>query len=417
MFKFLRNFLFLFLVSPVAFAAQFHVGNFTLNGSTGNQVIHATTFQPKLVMFFGANNTGDGNLTNAANVFGAAASSSERWSMSLFAADAQAANTADRRFTSSSCYSSVDSAGAALHEFDFVSFNPDGFTINVTTSASTRIVGFIAIGGPDFSAKVGTFDGPASAATSTVSGLGFKSSVVILGNTQSNITEGSALSYIYMLGAAVSSSSRWVIQTIGLEATEPTQENRYWSTTEIVHRQSDGGNSQVANFVSHNDNGFSISFTTTSTSMRYGYIALGGISAQTGTFAQPGAASTQEISGLNFHPRLLLFGSTSTTSASGTYEAHSRMAIGAGASASLMFATSYGSSDAVSTSVADRRSVNSQVITHLTEGTPTVNAEADLLSTRAGAFNLNWSTADASARNEVYLALGDVKNGSGVIVN
>jgi hypothetical protein len=44
-------------------------------------------------------------------------------------------------------------------------------------------------------------------------------------------------------------------------------------------------------------------------------------------------------------------------------------------------------------------------------GNPTINAQADFVSFNSNGFTLNWTTADATARQILYWAIGPTNSG------
>jgi hypothetical protein len=49
---------------------------------------------------------------------------------------------------------------------------------------------------------------------------------------------------------------------------------------------------------------------------------------------------------------------------------------------------------------------SAKAITHISGNTPTVDAEADFVSQDSDGFTINWGTADATARENLYFAFG-----------
>src|SRR3990167_6849512 len=80
------------------------------------------------------------------------------------------------------------------------------------------------------------------------------------------------------------------------------------------------------------------------------------------------------------------------------------MMIGA-ATASVQQVIGGWATDLADPTQADRRALTTACLTHITAGTPTVNAEATFTSMDTLGFTVNWTTTDATARENLYLAL------------
>lgn len=406
---------FLFSISTNA-SADFleFAGNFTTNTSTGNQSITGVGFQPKVVFFITTVNTSVGNADSLIYGFGVATSSTARWSMSAASMDNLGGNSNDdRAFNSDECIS-VNVNASILLEADFVSMDSDGFTINITTADATgRIVGYLALGGSDLSVKVGTWDLPTTTGTGkTVTGVGFQPSGMLVGNTLSANTEGNVSSYIYMLSSVVSSSASWVNQIVGIDNVSPTQEERYWASSGFIWRGSTSTPTHQASFTSFDSDGFTYNLTTTNANQpRMGYVAFAGINVAVGSFTQKTSTGTDAKTGVGFQPSAILFSGNQDTAASGTFQAEAKLHIGVATSTTERFAMSGSTANGVTNESANRRTVTNSTITIITDGTPTLDAEADLNSFDSDGFTLNYTTADTFARNISYLAFGAISAG------
>ena len=381
------------------------VGNFVGQNDTLNQPITGVGFQPKLVIIFGTDMGATGSATgNVRHTFGAAASSSARWAMSFSNVDAQTLEKSDKRFLSTRVLT-IDYNGTVEAEADFVSMDSDGFTIDWIT-ADNGTYGYIAIGGTDFSVAVGTLDSGSGTGNKSVSGLSFQPACVLLAAALAGTTEGSSTSYVQSLGAAISSSSRWVMGFNSPDGADPTNNDTYWGTSQCLHRETDAGVSHAADFVSHNSDGFTLNYATNSASARLGYIAMAGCQFKLDTFTQLTSNSTQEISGVGFQPTLLMFMSPGLASSDGTRAAHIAPVIGAMTGSSARFTTAAGAPNGQATTDNSRVQNNAAAIHHLNTASPPATAGvADFSSFNSDGFTLSWTSTDGVARQELYLAI------------
>lgn len=123
-----------------------------------------------------------------------------------------------------------------------------------------------------------------------------------------------------------------------------------------------------------------------------------------GTLLSPTATGNQVLSGFGFTPKLVVFFATRQTAEG--FSAGGGISFGAAVSSSQRKAVAVAMDDNVTTTNTGRRQAN-LAIAILDNGTPTVEAEADLVSLDTDGFTLNWTTVDASNQYIVhYLALG-----------
>jgi len=125
-------------------------GSFALNTSTGNQSVTGVGFQPEAIIFVGNNLTADGNAANATLILGFATSSTNRTTQSTRGFDGSNPTDASRSTVATKVVSLANSSDTIILDADFVSFDADGFTINITTSDGVAyIMNYIALGGTD----------------------------------------------------------------------------------------------------------------------------------------------------------------------------------------------------------------------------------------------------------------------------
>lgn len=388
-------------------------GTFDTITTTGSQAVTGVGFQPKVILIFGRNTIStEGNVVNSLIGLGVGTSSTSRFAGNSYAADAVVGGVIDvRNFKATKILSYSLNGTTTDFEGDLTSLDADGFTINWgTMPASGRLLGYIALGGSDLSAKVGTFNLNTITGNQAVTGAGFQPDVVLFYDVIGNTTDGPATTEFSMLGFGVSSSSRFVTQIAGTPTTTPSSENSIQLSTKCIHREMVAGVSQSADFVSLDSDGFTTNITTTNgTAVKIGYLALKGVNVFLNTETQKTSTGTKATTGVGFTPSIVLFASRGKAAGT-TLTANASQTLGAAVSTSNRIATAGSANDAKSTTEADRRLVSTACITYLTAGTPTVNAEADLSSMDSDGYTLNWTTADATARETIFLALGQVSS-------
>ena len=160
---------------------------FDLPTSTGNLAVTGVGFQPKALILYGCNALADGWSNTVPGVFvGAVDEAGGQWATASVTDD----GTQDGAciLNESTCLQIFSNAAGAIDAVaSFVSFDSDGFTIDVTNApASAGIkVGAIALGGLDCQSAVAFTSVTANGAWS-VSGLAFSPEVVFHVGTKLN---------------------------------------------------------------------------------------------------------------------------------------------------------------------------------------------------------------------------------------
>jgi hypothetical protein len=374
-------------------------GSFTLNTTTGNQVVsHGGAFTGKLVRFC--------SMTAAAGLVycvGAATSSTARWALSGAADDAVTPSNAACAATDASCirFNSSTAGGTTTEAADFVSFASGSFTINVTTAGAAKTIEFEVIGGTDFEAEVSHFSPGIVTGNLTVSGATFTRKALLLhGNVA---TEGAgqltATSAHLCQGAATSSTARWAMAAKTRDAQAAADSASLAASTRCYMSINAGGNTvrQEQDFVSFGAADFTINRITSNAGEIY-YVCMGGTAQYWCTSAaQPGTTGNQSLTGAGFTPALDLFASGGKTD-SITPTDHWRHFTGSAISSTDRAVIASTDTDAANPTENAGSRATTKCLRTVTGGAPSIAAEADLVSQDADGITINWSTADATAR-------------------
>ncbi|MCP6719145.1 MAG: helix-turn-helix domain-containing protein, partial [Patescibacteria group bacterium] len=146
--------------------------------------------------------------------------------------------------------------------------------------------------------------------------------------------------------------------------------------------------------------------------IRQWQIAADALSFKKGSFAKTSGVVpvSQSITDVGFEPKAVIFFWTRQTTAG--FLAGQSMGYGFAASSTAERAVAIAEDDAASKSVTGRRKSESKSIILLSNGTPTLGAEAELTSFDSGGFTINWTTNEARADIIHYVAIGgaDITN-------
>ena len=399
------------------------IGTFTANSGTGSQAVSGVGFQPEAVLFWITNRTATGSgaparfgrgWTDGTNQSAMAVALSDNLSV-----DYQISGIA----RSDSCIVLIDDNGDSatiLARATITSLNSDGFTINWAVAGGSRIVAYLALGGPGLTnVNVGNVQRAMADGSGnfSITGVGFQPDVVLLmgkeswvgfGNPEANRTQ-------FGFGVGISSTNR---HTVGFRQRyqRGTYDNYGASglTTDYVLAPADDdpASPELAyDLVSMDSDGFTLSYDIYPGDDRYKliqYLALKGTQVARGTITQPTSTGNQSVTGLSFRPSVVLFDGGDKVGTTTPYVGpDAEYVTGAATVPAQRFGIWMGNGAVdQATTISDTDLSTSAVIRSLTAGTPTVNATADLYSMNSDGFTLNWTSVDSTQRNIGWIALG-----------
>lgn len=259
---------------------QIGIGTFDLDGSLGvktfSGIVDQTdaSFRAKLVLFFtSTKTTAEGAAAEALMMFGAMDGTGGQACM--FGLDRDGLGTSDSsRITSNDCCIQQTSTSEDTLKAAAVSIADGEFSINVLTGLACRI-GYVAIGGPLFAAKVLPFSAPINAADTRYAGIPFTpEGAIFFGGGGAFNTISAAMSIA--LGFASSTSE---IATLSAAANDnngvagSADDIRNGS---IIRRISATGIDQcIMNLNAFESGGFRIQTTTVDSNGAYVCVAMG----------------------------------------------------------------------------------------------------------------------------------------------
>lgn len=393
-------------------AAFVRVAKGSFAKSTGvapaSQAITGVGFQPKAVIFFWTRQTAEGFAAIQSTGFGFATGSLNERAVAI-AEDDNSANSNSGRWKSSTNMILMLSAGTPTltAKAELTSFNADGFTINWTTNeARADIIHYVALGGDGLTnALASTFNLATGTGNQAVTGVGFQPDLVLFLSGFTGADDTALAASELSLGLARSSTARGaiVVGSIDAEPSNATKMSQQRTDAAILLLTTTMIQDAIADFVSMNADGFTVNKSDAPTaSTPIFYLALKGGQHQVGNFTQPTATGSQSVTGVGFQPRSLLFLSRNAVAGT-TIIAPNTLSVGTGISP-----TARGSiwSQAYNVDKSDTNSytATTDIVTLATSPT-TVNARADLSGFTSDGFTLNWSAADATARQVLYWAL------------
>lgn len=302
-------------------------------------------------------------------------------------------------------FASTSAGGVGVLSATCVSLDADGFTLDWSVVNAAVTINVLCLGGSDITgAKVLTWTGPTGAVGNvSTTGVGFKPDGMIAIAGNSFPSQGG-------VGMATAASEQGLISAAYASGTV-----RYQLTTSILAGM--GGTEEVrflASFVRFDADGFTLNWIggeSLSTTFCAG-LFLKGIRMKVGALTEKATDGGQAITGVGFVPKAVVFLSTGLTASSVPVDTGLvDLMTGAATGPSERAVTELG--DSTTTGMA--RLSTTACISHLNNSATKVGT-ADFTSFDADGFTLNWQDTDGTARQTIFMALGDTASPSGLPV-
>jgi len=377
------------------------VGSFLCQASTGNFAVSGLGFTPKAILFWGNGQSLDGSTASAS---GPIAALGPYWGMAVSASSQVAIAYGDDFATGSgitfdTISACIISRTATTNRFaaSLVTMDVDGFTVNFSIANATAYpINYFAFGGADLTVAIKAVVTPTTTGPFAVTGVGFKPDAQIaIGIDAISGTEG------YALGLASGSTKRGALAA-GFDATAVggvQRNNKVWTVV-----RGSAGVVREADLTSFDTDGFTWNFNAAPAQASTVYtLNFKGGQYSVGTFLQKTSAGSQAYTGVGFQPVGLLCLTGGFTAGAAVNTTEQNTMTGAASSASARAVVYYGSGVA-GVAELDRTAIYSD---RADNSSGTLNAKADLTSLDPDGFTLNYSSADAVAREVIYFAVGN----------
>ena len=324
----------------------------------------------------------------------------------------EGSNSGENWVSATKCLVIYDAGGSVLFDADIVSFgtgaNAGKFTLSFTTvTASAQIrIHYMALAGTDIT-NVLVGSRVMTAATETFSSLGFDPDCILCVSGPQSASLGSWDRKSFAAGAGISPTNRMGFGGRFRNA-NATNSSSGTYTTELVTTH-DTGPTKDTNYdiqaMTATGGGFVLDRTVGANNVPFGFMMLKGIQVITGSIIQPTSAGTVESSSLGFAPLgVMVMGSDSD--ALNTNEGDAEFCIGAMAGATEEGAVWFGAKEQDAN--VDSASESTRVLISRDAGAvpAAIDADAEFSAFGADTFTMNWTTADATQRDYVWIAFG-----------
>jgi hypothetical protein len=390
------------------------VGSLTSPTSTGNQAITGVGFQPKAIIFWGFYNpTADGSIANVTPFYGIVSDTTHRGAVNFASTDnvSPLSQTVRGHANDKVIYATGTAATIRLAA-DLVSFDADGFTINWSTVQATGyIVNYMCLGGADLTNAI-VLQNTTKTTTGSqgYTGAGFKPDALITisaghgtapDNTQQNIPHP----FMSFATATAQKALSLSYEDDGASHALPQTQQK----TDVLSLINGVGTQTLdATLTSLDTDGFTLNYGAADATARYFWtLCLKGGQYKVGVDTQNTSASTKATTGVGFVPTGLLLMSQGQAASTSIQNA-GRQSFGGASATNARGAIALDNQYNATTTSASENLDRANIIKVITagHGTPTVVSAADLSSFDSDGFTLNWGTADATAREFIYMAFG-----------
>jgi hypothetical protein len=395
------------------------VGTVTKDTTTG---VHTQTFASELgftasgIIFWATAQTATGTAADA-NMFIGFTNGTTHVSNVSTSNDA-AASSAVGEVTSTSCVSlcingSNTSVGQAT-----CTITANGFSLvwSTTTNNQAYKINYWAFGGTDItnvSVQSNLFAGTGNR-TYTTTGS-FQGDILLVMGTGLSANAANGGRAFGCFGAAVSSSKQFVSAYTADGSLVTMDTKKTQRTNKCVMAMNDVGTVLTdADFVAWTSTGFTLNHTVADTGDAMLCMIIKGGKWDVGNFTQKTSTGTQDVTiDSTINPDTVMLSSFNATATTSIID-HSNLSIGASDGTNERSSWE-GDQDAALDSVAKSDHSETKVIRLLDEvsGGATLLAEADVSDlTSSGKFTLDWTTADATAREICFVVLGILASGT-----
>ena len=393
-------------------ALRVTTGVFDKKTSNGTQAIAGIGFTPKVLMCWYGGATADDTWQDfLRRGFGAATSATNRYACGDAAEEDLVTSNCQVIKSPAHVISIVSPSGSIEGEADLTSFDSDGFTLNWTNNNATAYkIHYLALGGTDEieDAKIISFVTSTSNGQQSVTGAGFRpDSVICFGNTRINSQEDGVHVHGGILLAVTDGINHVGTQTFLLDASGSEAHARTIDIDGFLEGCTNTpGEDLHSEFVSMDDDGFTFNQINASPSPGYRIFALciKGIYTNTKNFnSEVSTTGNKAYTGVGFEPvGLLTFGSTQ--SVDDAVATRGILSIGASDGTNdnaLMSGAERGIGDLACIS-----KVGSIVVIDTTDPMATLatTEEGTFTSFDSDGFTIDWTTSDANAIRNLYMA-------------
>lgn len=381
-----------------------------LSGTSGNVSVTGVGFKPTLIKIMGY---APNSLQNDFR-FGMGAASGpttdEQFCLAIYATTG-GATTQNKKTFRDLLFFALGENSAVTHEMTLVSFDNDGFTVNLATATPTNIsMNVVLIDLVDVA--VSKFWLPNVNGNVTATGLAFQPTAIEVFPEFSSVHENVNSDARITMGAATA-SQQYCITVASEDSVSTTVTSRFQTSSSIMavyNTIAGAGETALSleyDFVGFTSDGFTLNaVAAVGFSQNLSYIAYGAANAKVGTFTQPVADSTVSVTGVGFQPDVTFFAGIQNPTFDES-QGDNRLFVGVG-SDSAQSSVSVWDDDAQTNTTSSRINSETNCIVQHASYTDAYNQpHASYEASEVDGFSLSWLYTDTIGRNTFYLSLAE----------
>lgn len=293
-------------------ALDAYVGSFNIRTNKGQQAITGVGFTPKVIIFWWNRREEDSNAVGSSHAIW-----SMGWTAGVGAERAVGANSEDaqaasdtRSFRSTAGFYRVQNPGSGtiIGLAELVSFDGDGFTLELTDNTIGLRIGFLALAGTDITdVAVGsvTLDGTGA---EVVTDPGFEPDFLLIGGAGDADGDDSGPGFSY--GMATGPDNQFVIAGLPRNGQADSDTGSYGYSGEVCAMLDEGNTSAIANraeFTQFTADGFDLDVLEAGETRWYEYLVIQGAVFSVGDLLTRTDGNDIVVSGLPVDPIAAMF--------------------------------------------------------------------------------------------------------------
>lgn len=382
-------------------------GTFQKSGTTGlQQVAHGLGETPQVLLLW---NAGSETLDTPENhglglAFGMAVGSTSRACCLAHSALGENPSNTARRHTNAAVFTKLSVAGAVDNEADLDSLDSTNFTLDwVINSGDGDRLSYLVLAGLE-DASIVEFQRATALGNQAITGAGFAPDAVIVVTAHMLTPPSTTSTAMFSLGFGGGPTERGCVGFASADNVSPTNVACALRSDLIVAvPASSAAYLTEADLVSLDADGCTLDWDTILAGGQVSCWALflKGVRAKVGVETQKTSTGTKATTGVGSKPHALMLLGAMKTAALNDDQAFT---LGAASGADAQTVQAVFELDNQAAASLSAQLSDGNIITHL-NATETILAEAALQSLDADGYTLNWTTADATAREFLFLAL------------
>lgn len=382
-----------------------------------SQSITGLGFKPRFIIFWGTNSSDvTGIIADHYDLMWGFSDGTNERGFSIASKD-NASTSEAAQMWHSFAINDVKSDQQVLYQAT-CSFDPDGFSINwISNNGGPHVINYLVVGGSNIvNVEVGSYAMPATATGNhSKTGLAFKPDAVVFMPTDYTTVNNTGTRSNWGLGFAISSTQRASMNNWIHDGQATSDTNRYLRADKCATRidSATGTVSKEADFVSFNNDGWTLNFTTNNVAGNadlLNYLAFKGCRVFQGKFTSTAGLGIQTITGVGFRPKAVMAWTHGLQVQSSTPTGSAKFSFGAATDSLNRYVSAGNDQDGQSVTVNAVVTHNNRFIKKIdaasTASASVIQFEADFVGMTDDGFSINNTVNNGTTVDVIFLCIG-----------